>query len=106
MLCTPSIQTGDSPMVFSNVIPNYKPNVNKEKQWQKPYAPYCIANSNQCFGYENVPNEVSCDAAANNIRRLCLCSNILNLKLRNIRVRYQANKRKSAINSRKLEKSW
>ena len=64
-------------MVFSNVIANFNPANIGEKDWSEEYSPHCLAGEGgKCFGYNNLPNEVSCQAVPpEGVQRLCLCMN-------------------------------
>uniref|UniRef100_A0A7M5UJ08 Fibronectin type-III domain-containing protein n=1 Tax=Clytia hemisphaerica TaxID=252671 RepID=A0A7M5UJ08_9CNID len=74
MVCSTEIKTGNSPTIFQSVLPNYKMST-KQPTWNKPYSPHCDQQSH-CYGYSNVPDEVSCEVAPMaQQRRFCHCMN-------------------------------
>ena len=75
MVCSTEIKTGNSPMIFKSLIPNFKAYTGNPI-WKKPYAPYCEDGFNKCSEYEDIPAEVSCnETPPPTVKRLCHCIN-------------------------------
>ena len=70
--CANSIQTGNIPDVFEDVIYPFKADLDNSK-WQNSYGPYC--RNDTCAEYVDVPTEVDCRAKPDNnqTKRLCHC---------------------------------
>lgn len=57
---------------FGDVIPYYTAD-NANKVWKNSYAPYCLESV--CAEYEDIPDNVDCDAVppSQKHKRLCHC---------------------------------
>ena len=72
MLCEPEIETGNSELVFKNLILNYVVDENNAV-WKHSYAPYCKAGI--CAEYRDVQDKVPCNAKppSKDYQRVCYC---------------------------------
>ncbi|XP_057300471.1 uncharacterized protein LOC130632586 isoform X2 [Hydractinia symbiolongicarpus] len=70
--CSPNIETGNSVHGFGDVILHYTAD-NANKVWKNSYAPYCLESV--CGEYEDIPDNVDCDAVppSQKHKRLCHC---------------------------------